>query len=103
MRNTGKDSDKRKSTVNFMVLVVGLSICTFCSDEENHGGHGRKVPIAAAQHSAGKRCFTAITRVRDLERVCVWRCPCAEAPVEGAAISEWEQKEEEKEGGARGG
>lgn len=87
MRNTGQDSDKRMSTVNFMVPVVGLSSFFFCSDEENHGGHGRKVPIAAAQHSAGKCCFTAITRDGNPGRGCVWQCPCAEAPVEAAAIS----------------
>lgn len=73
------------------------------SDEENHGGQGRKVPIAAAQHSAEKRYFTAITRDRDPKQGCVWRCPCVEAAVEAAAISGGGGGRGVREGGARGG
>lgn len=104
MRNTGQDSDRRKSAVNFMVLVVGLSFCSRCCDEVIHGGHGRrKVPIAAARRSAGNQpCFTAITREGDPERGRVWRCPCAEAPVEGAALNGGGGKEERRRGGGEG-
>lgn len=103
-RNTGQDSDRRKSAVNFMVLVVGLSFRSRCCVEEIHGGHGRrKVPIAAARRSARNQpCFTAIARDGDPEQGRVWRCPCAEAPVEGAALNGGGGKEEEEKGG-RGG
>lgn len=93
MRKTGQDSDKRKSAANFMILVVGLSICSFCSDEENRGGHGRKVAIAV-----GSPRGSAATRDRDPDQGGVWRWPSAGAPVE-AAERRSAGEEEEEEGG----
>lgn len=94
VRKTGQDSDKRKSAANFMILVVGLSICSFCSDEGNRGGHGRKVPIAV-----GSPRGSAATRDRDPDQGCVWRRPSAGAPVEAAELRSAGEEEEEEGGG----
>lgn len=93
MRKTGQDSDRRKSAANFMILVVGLSICSFCSDQENRGGHGRKVPIAV-----GSPRGSAAARDRDPGQGCLWRWPSAGAPVEAAELRS-AGEEEEEEGG----